>query len=635
MFDFVRKHTRIMQFLLFLLIFPSFVLFGIDGYNRFREKGEVVATVDGHDITQSEWDAAHRSEVERLRASMPGIDMKMFDTPQAKYGSLDRLVRERLLSVAADKLQLNVSDQKLASELQQNPTIASLRRPDGSLDMERYKQLAASQGMTPEMLEARIRADLSTRQVIGAVGGSSVFPAGLANITLGAYFEQREIQVAQFSASAKLATLKPTAEALEAYYQKHSTQYRSAERADVSYVVLDLAAVQKGIVLQESDLKTYYEQNLSRVAAQEERRASHILFTVAKDASDAERAKVKAKAEDVLAELKKKPALFAELAKKHSQDPGSANKGGDLDYFGRGAMVKPFEDAAFSLAKGETSGLVSSEFGFHIIRVTDVKQPKQRSFEEMRPTIEADVRRQQAQRKFAEAAEQFTNLVYEQSDSLKPAAERLKLDIRQATQVSRQAPQGAQGPLANPKVLAALFSPDAIEKKRNTEAIEIGPNQLLAARIDAFTPAKTLPLSEVKDSVASAWQREEAAALARKEGEAQLAAWKAKSEASNLGAAVVIARDQTGKLPAAVIDAALRAPTESLPGWVGVDLGRDGYAVVKVNRVLPRAAQADRARERAQLGQSLASAESIAYYNHLKERFKAEIKVAKPVEPAL
>ncbi len=635
MFDFVRKHTRIMQFLLFLLIFPSFVLFGIDGYNRFQEKGEVVATVDGQGITQSEWDAAHRNEVERLRASMPGIDMKMFDTPQAKYGSLDRLVRERLLVVAADKLQLNVSDQKLASELQQNPTIASLRRPDGSLDMERYKQLAAAQGMTPEMLEARIRADLSTRQVIGAVGSSTVFPPALADVTLGAYFEQREIQVAQFSASAKMAALKPSAEALEAYYQKNAAQYRSAERADVSYVVLDLAAVQKGIVLQESDLKTYYEQNLSRVAAQEERRASHILFTVAKDASEAERAKVKAKAQDVLSELKKKPAQFAELAKKHSQDPGSANQGGDLDFFGRGAMVKPFEDAAFGLAKGETSDLVSSEFGFHIIRVTDIKQPKQRSFEEMRPAIEADVRRQQAQRKFAEAADQFTNLVYEQSDSLKPAADRLKLEVRQATQVSRQPAQGAQGPLANPKVLAALFAPDAIEKKRNTEAIEIGPNQLLAARIDAFTPAKTLALSEVKDRVTLAWQREEAATMARKEGEAQLAAWKAKPEGSIVGSTVVIGRDQPGKLPAAVIDAALRAPADSLPGWVGVDLGREGYAVVKVTRVLPRAAQSDRARERAQLGQSLAGAESIAYYNHRRERCKAEIKVAKPADTAL
>lgn len=635
MFDFVRKHTRIMQFLLFLLIFPSFVLFGIDGYNRFREKGEVVATVDGLEITQSEWDAAHRGEVERLRASMPGLDMKMFDTPQAKYGTLDRLLRERLLGIAADKLQLQVSDQRLASELQQNPTIAALRKPDGSLDIERYKQLAASQGMTPEMLEARIRSDLSSRQVIGAVGSSSVFPQALADVTLSAYFEQRDIQVALFPASAKAATLQPSEEALESYYQKNLSQYQSPERADVSYVVLDLATVQKGIVLQEADLKTYYEQNQSRVAAQEERRASHILFAVAQNASDADRAKVKAKAEEVLAAVKAKPAQFAELAKKHSQDPGSANKGGDLDFFGRGAMVKPFEEAAFALPKGAVSDLVSSEFGYHIIRVTDIKQPKQRSFEDMRPSIEADVRRQQAQRKFAEVAEQFTNLVYEQSDSLKPVAERLKLEIRQASQLSRQAPQGAQGPLANPKVLSALFASDAVEKKRNTEAMEVGPNQLLAARVDAFTPAKTLPLKEVRERVVQAWLREEGAAQARKEGEAQLAAWKAKPESAALGASTVVARDQAAKLPSAVVDAALRAPSDTLPGWVGVDLGREGYAVVKVNRVVPRSAQVDRTREKAQLSQSLSGAESLAYYNHLKERFKAEIKVPKPADPAL
>jgi peptidyl-prolyl cis-trans isomerase D len=152
MFDFVRQHNRIMQFLLFLLIFPSFVLFGIDGYNRFREKGDAVATVDGHEITQSEWDNAHRAQVERMRNAMPTMDVKLFDTPEAKYSTLERMVRDRLLQVAAEKLRLGASDQRLASELQQNPSIAALRRADGSLDIERYRQLLSSQGMSPEML---------------------------------------------------------------------------------------------------------------------------------------------------------------------------------------------------------------------------------------------------------------------------------------------------------------------------------------------------------------------------------------------------------------------------------------------------------------------------------------------------
>ena len=156
MFDFIRKHTKITMGLLFLLIVPSFVLLGLNDYGQ-REAKKVVAQVDGMDITQSDWDAAHRQEVDRLRAQMPGLDMKMLDSPEIKFGILERLVRERVLSVAAGKLHLTASNQKLANELQSNPQIAMLRKADGSLDMDRYKQLLGAQGMTPEMFEAVFR----------------------------------------------------------------------------------------------------------------------------------------------------------------------------------------------------------------------------------------------------------------------------------------------------------------------------------------------------------------------------------------------------------------------------------------------------------------------------------------------
>ncbi|NDE05608.1 MAG: peptidyl-prolyl cis-trans isomerase, partial [Flavobacteriia bacterium] len=190
----------------------------------------------------------------------------------------------------------------------------------------------------------------------------------------------------------------------------------------------DLASIQKTVTVAEADLKTFYEQNLARLANLEERRASHILINADKTMPATERDKARSKALEILSTLKQSPDKFAELAKKFSQDTGSANKGGDLDFFARGAMVKPFEEAAFALKKGEISEVVESEFGFHIIRVTDIKQPKQKTFEESRASLEVDAKRQLAQRKFAEAAEQFTNLVYEQSDSLKPAAEKLKLE---------------------------------------------------------------------------------------------------------------------------------------------------------------------------------------------------------------
>ncbi len=630
MFDFVRKHTRIMQFLLFLLIFPSFVLFGLEGYNRFREGGATVATVDGQDITQGEWDAAHRSQVERMRSSMPNVDVKLFDTPEAKYSTLERLVRDRLLQVAATQLRLGASDARLASELQQNPTIAALRRADGTLDMERYRQLLGTQGMSPESFEAQVRGDLASRQVMSGIGVTSFSSAALADVTLNAFYEQRQVQVARFAPTDYVGQINPSDADLEAYYKANPDKFQSAERADIEYVVLNLAAVQKDIVVPEAELKTYYEQNAARLADLEERRASHILINADKGASAAERDAARAKAQALLAEVQKSPNQFAELARKNSQDTGSATKGGDLDFFGRGAMVKAFEEAAFALKKGETSGVVETEFGFHIIRLTDIKQPEQKSFESQRAKLELEVRAQLAQRKFAEAAEQFTNIVYEQSDSLKPAAERLKLDVQTASNLARE-PVAGNTAANNPKLLAAVFSQDSIEKKRNTEAVELAPNVLAAARITSYSPARTLPLEEVKARVREQVVAQQAGERARSEGAAKLAEWKASPDAAKLPAAIGVSREAKQAQPSALVEAALRASTQTLPAWVGVDLGTSGYAVVKVEKVLPRDAAnaASLARERDQYAQWWASAEGLAYYKLLKEKFKAEIKIAR------
>jgi peptidyl-prolyl cis-trans isomerase D len=632
MFDFVRKHMKVMQFLLFLLIFPSFVLVGINGYNRFREKGEAVAKVDGQEILQGDWDDAHKREIDRLRQSMPTLDAKLLESPAAKYGTLERMVRDRVLAAAAAKSKLVTGDARLSRELQQNEMIAALRGPDGKLDMARYRQLVGSQGMTPEMFEASVRADLSARQVLAAVGGTTVATPGQANLALNAFFERREVQVARFNTADFASRVKPTDAELEAYYKNNQSMFQAPEQANIEYLVLDLDTVKKGLTVNEQDLKTYYEQNVGRLSGKEERRASHILVAVPKGAPAAEREKAKAKAQELLAEVKKLPGSFAEIAKKNSQDPGSAANGGDLDFFARGAMTKPFEDAAFSVKKGEIAGPVETEFGYHIIMVTDVKSPKQRSFEEMRPEIEAELKKQQAQRKFAEAADTFSNGVYEQSDSLKPVADKLKLEIRTATNVTRNPAPGATGALANPKFLNALFSPDSTQKKRNTEAVEIAPNTLVAGRVSQYMPARTLPFAEVKERVRERVVSARAAELATKEGMEKLAAWKANPAAASLPAPTAVSRQESQKQPQAVVEAALRADPTALPVMAGVDMGEQGYAVVKVNKVLPRETPAEAAarQERQQYAQSLASAENLAYYNLLKERFKVQMEVPKP-----
>ncbi len=633
MFDFVRKHTKIMQFLLFLLIVPSFVLFGLEGYKNSGQTGETVAKVDGKDIKQSEWDATHKMEMDRLRASMPSIDPKLLDSPEAKYATLERMVRDRVLATAAIKAHLVTSDARLARDLQENQTIASLRKPDGTLDMDRYRQLVGNQGMTPQMFEEKVRNDLSTKQVVQGVMGTGFVAAAQADVALNAYFEKREIQVARFNTSDFAGKVTLTDADLEAYYTANPALFQAPEQADIEYVVLDLDAVKKGLTVSDADLKSYYEQNQARLNGQEERRASHILINAPASAPAAERQKAKAKAEELLAAARKAPETFADLAKKNSQDTGSAANGGDLDFQARGAMVKSFDDATFALKKGDISDVVESEYGYHIIKLTDIKVPKQRTFEEMKPELEAEVKKQQAQRKFAESADAFTNGVYEQADSLKPIAERLKLEVKTAQNISRKPGANVVGVLANAKFLNAVFAPDSVDKKRNTEALEIASNQLVAGRVTKYSPAHTLPLAEVKDRVRERVLAVRGAELARKEGESSLAAWKGNPASATLPEAVVISREQQQKLPSPIVEGALRADASALPAFAGIDLGNQGYAVVKINRLVPREAASEAAarQDRGQYVQWWTSAENVAYYNLLKERFKVQIKVPKPV----
>jgi peptidyl-prolyl cis-trans isomerase D len=634
MFEFVRTHNKIMQVLLFLLVFPSFVLVGINGYNRMREKGDAVAKVDGHEILQGDWDSAHREQVDRVRSQNPNIDPKLLDSPQFKYATLERLVRERVIAAAAEKDKLKASDAALAREL--NQQLAPLKGPDGKIDMDKYRQVVGARGMSPEMYEESVRAELTGRQVIGGITATSFATPAEASPSLNAFFEKRDVQVARFDAKDYASKVNPSDADLDAYYKAHPSEFQAPEQATVEYLVLDLDAVKQGITVNEADLKTYYEQNVSKYAQPEQRRASHILIAVAKNAPQAEKDKAKAKAEALLAEVKKNPASFAEVAKKNSQDPGSAANGGDLDWQTRGAFVKPVEDAIFSLKKGEISNVVESDFGYHIIKLTDVREAKTKTFDEVKPELEAQMKQQLAQRKFAEVAETFSNSVYEQADSLKPAADKLKLQVQTATNVQRAPSKDTKGVLANPKFLAALFSPDSLDKKHNTEAIEVAPSTLASGRIAQYSPAHTLPFADVKDKVRERVVAVKSAELAKKDGMDKLAAWKAAPASGQFPEGVLVSRQDTQKQPPQIVEAALRADPTALPALAGVDLGEQGYAIVKVNKVVQRdAPPPEQAKgELQQYERWWATAEGQAYYELLKARFKAQILVPKPPDIA-
>jgi peptidyl-prolyl cis-trans isomerase D len=634
MFEFVRKHTRIMQFVLLLLIFPAFVFFGIEGYSSFNAGSASVAKVAGRSITQAEWDAAHRNFAERVRAQQPTVDAALLDSPEMKLQSLESLVRERVLLASADRLNLVATDARLQRLFRNDPQFAFLRTPEGALN----KEMLIARGLSPQQFEQQLRQDVTMRQVLDGITASAPAATRSADAALDALFQQREVRVARFETNNYIDKVQPTDAEVEAYYNdpKLGAAFEVPERVAIEYVVLDLEALKGDVTVGEDDLRKFYEQNASRFGSAEERRASHILVKAEQGASAADRDKARAKAEALLTQVKKEPARFAELAKANSDDPGSAANGGDLDFFGRGAMVKPFEDAAFALKPGEISGVVESDFGYHVIQLTAVRGGERKSFESVRAEIESEVKGQLAQAKFAEAAEVFTNTVYEQSDSLEPVATRLKLKLQTAKTLTRTPEQGAKGALANAKFLSALFTDDVLRNKRNTEAIEIGANQLAAARVTEHAPARKLPFAEVKEAVKLRVVAQQAAALALKEGTAKLAAWRGGEAPQGLEPAMTVSRGMTQTYPQQLIDAVMKAAPTPLPSWTGVDFGDQGYAVVQITKILPRdPASGDAAQLRGQYAQAWGEAESEAYYRALRERMKVQVTgTVKPADPA-
>lgn len=627
MFEFVRTHTRLLQFLLLILILPSFVVFGIQGYSSMTEGANAtVAKVDGQPIKQAEWDFYHQQQVQRIRQQMPNVNAAMFDSVAARMETLEAMIRERVLATAVVKQHLGVSDERLQRVFISDPQFAQLRNADGSVN----KQILAAQGMSSEQFAARLRNDLALQQVLGPINTTASASQAVADTAMNALLQRREVRVQRFQAKDYAAKVAPTEAEIEAFYKAHEADFRAPEQATIEYVVLDMDHVKRGINVTDDDLRKYYDENQSRFTSAEERHARHILITADKDAAADVKQKAKARAEELLAEVRKSPASFAEVAKKNSQDPGSAAQGGDLGFFGRGAMVKPFEDAAFALKPGEISNVVPTDYGFHIIQLVEVKGGDKQSFDAVRARIADEVRQQLASRRWAEAAEQFSNTVYEQSDSLQPAIDKFKLEKLTAS-VQRNPAPGATGALANQKLLQSLFGSEAVKNKRNTEAVEVGPNQLASARIVQHQPARTLPLAEVHDAVKRRVAAEQAEALARKDGEARLAQLKAdpNANATALGAAVTVSRSKPGDFDVATLGAIMAADAGKLPTAVGVTQPGQGYTVVRVDKLLPPDVPANEAAAfRGQIGQALGRAESDAYYQSLRSRYKVQITSA-------
>ncbi len=578
MFEFIRTHQRLMQFLLLVLIVPPFAFFGIDGYNRMGEDPTAVANVAGHAIGQQEYAQAQREQLDRQREMARSMnipfDAATMDTPAAREAVLDSLVNQRSLTTYAVKQGIVVTDERLREVIMAIPAV----QEGGQFNKERYTRLLAAQGYTPDGFENRLRQDLSMQALNAGVSESSFAPRAVQAMVARAQNEQREVQEYIVKAEAFAANVKVAPEAVRAFYDANQKDFMVPAQVKAEYLVLSVDAIAATLTAPPEEIKAFYDQNIARYRQEEQRQASHILI---KFEEKSDRAALKARAEDVLKQVKAPGADFAALATKYSQDPGSAAQGGSLGSFGRGSMVKPFEDAVFAMKEGETSAIVESEFGYHIIKLTGIKAGKVRTLDEVRPEIEKEWARREAQKKFTESAEGFTNTVYEQADSLKPAADKYKLKPVMAEFFSRGAPPRE---LSHPRVIERLFSDDAVKAKRNTEAVEVAPGTMVSARVVEFKPQTIKPFDAVQAEIKTLLERKEAATLARTEGEAKLKAAQQSVDAVSFGAAKTLSRGKPEGLTADALRVVMTAPATKLPMVVGAPVA-GGYAIFRINKV--------------------------------------------------
>ena len=582
MFDAVRNNKRIVQFFLVLITLP-FALWGVDSYVRNVGGGNDVAKVGDSVISPQEFQNALREQQDRLRAQL-GAQFKpeMLDTPEARKAILDGLVTQRMLGLETMRTRLGLSDDQLREVIAAIPAL----QEDGKFSMSRYEQALKAQGLTQAGFEARLRQDLTIQQIPLSVRASSIVSRAALDRWVGQQLEQREIAEISLKPEAYGAQVKLPADAVQKYYDANKKEFELPEQARVEYVVLSQEALAQKATASEADIKSWYDSHPDRYRQAEERRASHILIPLQKGAPDAEAKAAQARAEDVLKQVRQNPADFAKLAKQYSQDPGSAANGGDLGFFARGSMVKPFEDAAFSLKENQVSDLVRSDFGFHIIKVTGIKATQVQPLAQVRDAIAAELKAQAAARQYAEAADAFTNMVYEQSDSLKPVVDKFKLTVEQGGWITKGGE--VKGLLNNPKLLTSLFSSDAVQKKRNTEAIEVVPNTLVSARVVEYKPASLRPLAEVQAALAQKLTRLAAAKLAQKDGEDKLARLQ-KGEKLDLswGTGHGISRAQAAGVPAAALSGIFKAQADKLPGFAGATAESGVYTIYKVSAVKP------------------------------------------------
>ena len=607
------------------IIILSFALFGVDAYNRAGSSAPVVAQVGDRKITLPEYEEAFKAEQNRMREAgerNPAI----LNGKALKLAVLERLIHEQLLIQQAAKQGYSANEAAILALVQHEPTF----QENGQFSEARFQAFLAQNRLSSKQYVSSIAQNRVIRELLALQADTGIVSHTLAERLAQIMAEQREVSksvlhTADFAAQ---VTLDP--QKIQAYYTAHPELSRVPEQARVEYIVFSPEAVLAHLQVTEADAKAYYAAHAAQFAQPESREVAHILIRALPDAKPAERQAAEEKAQQILKQVQQNPQTFGELAKKYSQDPLTAAQGGSFGLIQRGAIFKQVEDAAFSMKAGEVRGLVPSPAGFHIVQVKAITGGGQRSFDDVKVQVMDAAKRDLALRKFNEAVDLFGDAVYSKPDSLKPAAEKYQLTIQTSDWFGRSGP--AQGVLKNEHLLSAIFSSDSVKDKRNTDAIEVAPNTLVAARILEYKPAANKPLETVKGEIESRLRTEQAAVLAAKKGQADVTELQQGKGVAGLKFDTPIKLDRAQALKTGMdqtaLQAVFRVSVKTLPAYTGVALANGDYALYKISAVSTNETLRQQASQFVPLSLAQTASEQIAsvYLDSLRREEKVTIK---------
>lgn len=574
--------------LLALLTVPL-VLVGIESYFSGKSSEVLVAKVDGAKIPQSMLDKAVESQRQQLQARMgPDATLTSEQKAQLRERVLNSLVQRQLLLASAAKAGYRVSEASIDQLIQSTPAF----QDNGKFSQARYIQVLSSIGETPSSFPQRARDEIIVQQrVSGVLQSAFVTPNELDQLAaLDA--QQRDVRYAVVPADRFLASVSVSDAEVKAYYDKQGQRFLQPERVRIDYLTLSRTSFQDKVKVTPEAVQALYDERVKSLSASEERHAAHILIVVNDKTTDA---KAKAKIDDLAKQLAA-GADFATLAKANSQDPGSAAQGGDLGYAGRGMFVPEFEQALFALAKpGDVSAVVKSPFGYHLIKLIDVRKPTVPDLATLRPQLEAAARQTQADELYSQASEKLDASVYESSDLQEPA-KASQLTVSSTGFFDRK---GGEGIAADRKVVDAAFSDELTKDHKNSTAIGLHDGSTVWLHVAEYQPARKLPLSEVATVIQGKLRLDKAQALAFAEASKVVAAGAITPLADAAKASGLSLLEQTGltrrstQLAPELLRDVFRAPypVNGKPQLSAFKLS-NGAAVLAVTAVKPGTAMA-------------------------------------------